>query len=445
MIGQAARKLRNFLPPRAVNFAVLRAACSRYRLPPGELTDLEALEKSDRYYLLHQASQVGPIFKAKGPEHFWVCITGLSRCRRFLQEHAKNLQGYIHDLEPLVPKGALRRMEGEDHRKYRKALISGIHVQDLFQDDVLLYEIVASELGKFAATQQDIADPVASYRSALNAIATASLLKLFFGADPGSPLFDALVRGYHKLGPFGLVWNIGKPQEIAFGEIREALREYMATENGKETGGFANSIAGKLSANNNLDDTLLGNLIYMVEMGRYDQSGLLLWLTRYAAAEPAFSERLARETKQEADSEHSYAKAFVLETLRSDKSERLTRIAQRDLVFDGYLIPRHTFIRLCLWESHHSAESFEKPFDFNPERFLGSTFGGDQYSPFGLDHHHCPIGDISMRLGIVFLRQLTSNHRLEVLGDGLPIRGAYHWEPAINFGVRLLDRGTTKT
>ncbi len=441
MNSQTVGNFFGLLPPRAVTYAMLRGLFSRYQLPPGDLDDLEALEKSDRYYLLHQSNQVGPIFKAVGPENFWICITGLGRCRRFLQEHSKCLQGYMHDLEPLVPNGALRRMEGAVHRKYRKALISGIQVEDLFCDDAPLYAIVKKELEKFAANQDGGSDPTAAWRVALNSIATASLLKVFFGADPGSPLYEALVRGYHNLGPFGLVWNIGEPQEIAFGEIRDALREFIASEAGGTSGAFANSIAGKLSADNLLDDTLLGNFIYMIEMGRYDQSGLLRWLSKYACAEPVLLERVTSESKQVADSERSFAKAYVMETLRSDKSERLTRIAQRDIVFDGYLIPRGTFVRLCLWEAHHSAETFEKPFEFNPERFLQTTYNSEEYSPFGLDHHLCPIGDISMKLAVIFLRQLGSRYGLESLGDGLPIRGAYHWEPASDFGVRLYDRG----
>jgi cytochrome P450 len=445
MATRQVGRFRSLLPPRSVAYAVLRAACSRYRLPPGDVGDIEQLEKSDRYYLLHQTSQFGPIFKGKGTNQLWVCIIGLDRCRRFLQAHARKLQGYMHDLEPMVPKGALRKMEGDDHRKYRKALVSGIHVQDLFRDEGPLNEIAVGELAKFAASQQESVSPASSYRGALTAIATASLVKLFFGVTEGTPLFDALVGGYYKLGPYGVVWNIGKQQQSAFAEISSALREALNNENGRDSGPFANSIVGKLFANNKLDDTLLGNLIYMVEMGRYDLAGLLRWLTRYAAAHPAFVKRIANETKEEADGDSSFAKAFVLETLRTDKSERLTRIAQRDLMFEGYLIPRHTYVRLCLWESHHSAESFERPFDFAPDRFVRSTFGADQFSPFGMDHHSCPLGDVAIGLGIVFLRNLSCNYRLESVGDGLSIRGAYHWEPAIDFGVRLLKRGDSQT
>jgi cytochrome P450 len=347
----------------------------------------------------------------------------------------------MHDLEPLVPKGALRRMEGEDHQRYRRALISGIHAEELFGQLDPFQDMVLSELEEFEASQDDVADPALSYSGALTAIATASLVKIFFGASAGTPLYDSLIRGYRKLGPHGLVWNLGRQQEIAFIEIRDAIRRVIDFGDGSGSEPFANSIAGKLAADNILDDTLLGNLIYMVEMGRYDQAGLLRWLTKYAATYPEFLKRLASEAAAEADEDASFARAFVLETLRTDKSERLTRIAQRDLIFDDYLIPRHTYVRLCLWESHHSKESFERPFDFNPDRFLGSTVGGDRYAPFGLDHHHCPLGEIAIRLAIVFLRTLAANFRVAGLSDGLPIRGAYHWEPAVDFGVRLSRHG----
>lgn len=438
-------KFRNFLPPRNLAYAMVRSACSRYRLPPGDLIDIEQLEKSDRFFLLHQAAQLGPIFKGAGPDHLWVCIVGLARCRRFLQANADYLQGHMHDLEPLVPKGVLRRMEGEDHKKYRRALISGINIQDLFRDSGPFSDIVSKELKKFAASQEAASDLALAYRGTLSAIATASLIKIFFGASVGTPLFDSLVRGYHKLGPFGYVWNIGPQQEIAFAEIRDVLRAFFNNGDGSASDPLANSIAGELSRDKVLDETLLGNLIYMVELGRYDLAGLLRWLTKYAAAYPAFLKRLAVETNQEIDGKGTFAEAFVLETLRTDKSERLGRIAQRDLFFDGYLIPRHTFVRLCLWEAHHSADSFAEPFEFDPERFLEATFGRDQFSPFGLDHHRCPLGDIAVKLGGVFLRELASGHRLESLGDGLPIRGPYHWEPATDFAVRLCGHGDPHT
>jgi cytochrome P450 len=421
-------------------FAQIKAACLLHRLPPGGQGNIENLEKQDRYYLLHQAKQLGPIFKAQGTDRFWVCITGLARCRRFIQAHASRMHGYMHDLEPMVPGGALRRMEGEIHRKYRRALLSGIQFDELFSEDHDLHEIVSGKLAGYASAQGRAENPARSYVGVLNDIATASLMRVFFGIGSGDSLFEELLRGYRKLGPFGPVWNIGNQQIEAFAHIRRAILNYLAEAGESRHERFNNSITGRLSARNALDDTLLGNLIYMVEMGRYDLAGLLRWLSRYAASHPDYLDRIAAESWKQAIGEKSFAHAFVLETLRTDKSERLTRIAEYDLLFDGYLIPRNTYVRLCLWESHHDAESFDRPFEFNPDRFLQSTIGGNRFAPFGLDHHLCPLADIAIRLGITFLWQLAGNYRVRGIGDGLPIRGPYHWEPALDFTVELHGR-----
>ena len=422
------------------SYTRFKAACLRRRPPPGDAGNIEDLERKDRYYLLHQASQLGPVFSAQGTDRSWVCIIGLARCRRFLQAHAKNLHGYMHDLEPMVPGGALRRMEGEIHRKYRKALLSGIQFDALFREDEALHDIVSVALARYEGSLGQDHAAAQSYIGTLNEIATASLIKIFFGVGAGQPLFDTLLRGYHKLGPFGLVWNIGKQQTTAFAEIRKALLSFMSDSDDEDRECFNNSIAGKLAANHVLDDTLLGNLIYMIEMGRYDLAGLLRWLSRYGAAHPHHLDRLASERWEQAKRQDSFAHAFVLETLRTDKSERLTRIVERDLLFEGYLIPQDTYVRLCLWEAHHDPATFVKPFDFNPDRFMRESYGREQFAPFGLDHHLCPLANIAIRFGVVFLWQLATRYRLQSVADGLPVRGAYHWEPAHDFSVILNNR-----
>lgn len=68
----------------------------------------------------------------------------------------------------------------------------------------------------------------------------------------------------------------------------------------------------------------------------------------------------------------SFTEAFVLETLRTNQSELLMRRAQRDFVFDGFLIPKHATVRVCLWESHKSPDAFASPLEFQPDRFLSA-------------------------------------------------------------------------
>ena len=137
------------------------------------------------------------------------------------------------------------------------------------------------------------------------------------------------------------------------------------------------------------------------------------------------------------DAERTVAEAFALEQLRSDQSERLTRIAERDIVFDGYLIPAGSYVRVCLWESHNEPATFAEPDRFHPDRFLGAMPPNDQFAPFGVDHHQCPFGGATIRLATAFLRVLATEFELTLLNDGPAVRGPYHWEPSRRLAVNV--------
>src|SRR6185436_11359571 len=108
---------------------------------------------------------------------------------------------------------------------------------------------------------------------------------------------------------------------------------------------------------------MLGNLIYMLELGRYDLRGLLRWLSRYAADTPDWLDRIARESTAPAR-DATVAEAFVLETLRMDQSERLMRDVTEDLIVEDWLIPAGALLRVCMWEAHKDAAEFAQPFVF---------------------------------------------------------------------------------
>jgi cytochrome P450 len=372
-----------------------------------------------------------------------VCVVGLALGRRLLREHGAALRPVTLKLEPLFPKGFLRQMQGEDHRRYRKALLRAIRGEDLTANHRALDAIAADALARYAATPRSDEDSAADFIRTLNAVASGMLIQTFFGAQFGSPPFERVLAGYHKLGPYGLVWNLGPAQHAAFAEIRDYLLAEFGGAAAARPAGSESSILGQLVREGALDATLLGNLIYMVEMGRYDTYSLFRWLAKYAADHPALLDAIAREESADAPppGRRSLAEAFVIETLRTDQSERLTRVAQRDLVFEGLLIPKYATVRICLWEPHHDAAVFPDPFRFDPTRFLAAKDpGADEFAPFGLDAHQCPFGDLAIGLGVIFLRALARSHVPISVGDGLPVKGLYHWEPASRFGVKLQPR-----
>jgi len=194
-----------------------------------------------------------------------------------------------------------------------------------------------------------------------------------------------------------------------------------------------------------IDETLLGNLIYMVELGRYDLRGLLRWVSKYAAEHPSWLDRIASETLSHVQSQTSAAEAFVLETLRMDQSERLMRHVLDDFVFEGYLIPRGALLRVCMWEAHKDPDAFPSPFQFDPARHLGEGSAGERFSPFGLDHHLCPFAGLTVQLAAAFLRVLAKNYKIAAHDGDPAVRGPYHWQPSPGFTVDLSPRGSHPT
>ena len=257
---------------------------------------------------------------------------------------------------------------------------------------------------------------------------------------PGTEGFDRLVALFQMLGPHGLVWNIKNQQISAFSGLRDELRGYVQIDSCDPVIVDNTSILRIMALDRSLDDTSLGNLIYMVEMGRYDMKGLFRWISKYGAENPEWLSRIANAESEDTAKATSLARAFVLETLRMDQSERLMRDVKKDIVFDGFLIPKGWRARICMWESHKDGATFDQPFVFDPNRFLSNPPTTFEFSPFGLDHHYCPFATTSISLGVLFLRCLSRDYWVTATDHGDRVRGGYHWEPALNFSVLLTRR-----
>lgn len=380
---------------------------------------------------------VGPVFRGMARRKFWVYLVGLPLCRQFLREHGEHLKPVTLDLEGLFPHGFMRQMQGGIHQKYRQALGRAIRPEDLAGHLQELARVAGDRLTACHQQGVDGIPPPGAYEAAIEHIATSLLIRVFFGFPAGSAIHEDLRAAFHQLGPHQLVWTIGPQERAQFDYIRRILAAPAGDE------GVASCIAGRIRRDGLLDDTMLGNLIYMVEMGRHDLIALFRWLTWHGAHHPDQMESVAGESLHLLPPAPSRAECFVQELLRTDQSERLVRRARRDFVFGEWLIPKHTMIRLCVWEAHQDPATFPEPRRFYPGRFQGTSYTADQFAPFGLDQHRCPLADLSVRAGMTFLRVLSYGYTLETLADGPPVRGPYHWEPSPAFSFRMKPRGLT--
>lgn len=408
-------------------------------LPPGDRAQpLDIIEKADRLALLHMADDMGPVFKGRGWGSPWIYVIGLPRCRQILRAHDDDLHPVTIDVSPLFDKGILRQMEGDDHRRYRTALVQAIGALPADRAGGQVSR-VGHMLEDLPGRQEAAPMPVQTFRSLLARNVFDELAHVIFGVEPGEPAHDHLVAAYGELGGNGLVWNIGARQARAYAAIAAILRQHSAAMEAR--GPVNGSVLANLLQQGPVDAVMLGNLIYMVEMGRYDMAAFFRWLTWFAAMHPDWTERIAGG----AETQQPVAAAFVMEALRLEQSERLVRRVKRDFVAEGFLFPKGANVRFCIWESHKSPDAHAEPFRFDPGRFLGERPGPDRYSPFGIDRHQCPFGSYSVRLGAAFVTALATHFNVGLSGSGAPVRGLYHWEPAEDFSPVLTARNFRST
>jgi cytochrome P450 len=416
----------------AVAQAYGRAFWSGKRLPPGKLIDIGALEREHRTLLIDCAAQHGPVFKGLMERRLTVCVVGHALGRRLLKEHSGSLRAVSIRLEQLFPHGFMRGMEGDTHRTYRKSLARGIASLDMASLTPAFESIVTEALETHAATRQQPTTPQA-WADTLGQIANSTLITLFFGPKPGDAAHARLLAAYLRLGPRGVVWNLTSQQVDAY----RALADEVAA-----LGVNAGGLLAHLHAQGTVDPTMLGNLVYMVELGRYDLRGLLRWISRYAADNNDWLDGVASDaaTCASGDSGGEAERSFVLEALRMDQSERLMREVLDDIVVDGWLIPSGALVRVCMWEAHKDPQKFPQPFTFDPVRFRGVDSEGENFSPFGLDHHHCPLAGPVVEIAVIFLRVLARKYAVDGRSAEPPVRGPYHWEPSPRFDVTLVLR-----
>ena len=410
-------------------------------LPPGSLDARQprkALE-DDRFYL-KQAGRHGPIFKLFwGSGQLKACVVGLSIGRRLLKQHRGVLRLVnVTDITSLVPAEYLRSMSPDLHAKYRRLF------QHAFRGDLVapweteLRGLLRRELTRLAEPVIPPGPTARRVYSTLDTIATKSLLLTMFGVMPDSSDATALEEWYGQLGPEGRVAQVGQAQKTAFAAIHGTVVRLLQSIARDPCTPIRDCVWKRLmnASSSAVDETVIGNAIYMVERGRHDLRDLLRWILKYLSDYPAPLAEIRTRLRNNGGASR-IAEACVLETLRLDQAEQINRKALRPFAFEGFHFPAGSWVSILLRESHRDAETFPEPDAFRPHRFLERSYSTDEYAPFGIDEHQCVGASLVVRLGTLFVEELARGFTWTVSADGARHHGALHWEPSPNFAIDL--------
>lgn len=435
-VGQAWRMLARV--SELVRLGVLGSLRLRHRLAPGRLGPGAFAKFGDEQFYARKLQRHGPIFKVLWSENLTTCIVGFERARRLFAAHAHALLPLTIDIASFVPHGFLRSMAREPHARYRALFLNALRADLTRSWQPELRATIRAELNGLAtatASGRPLTTPALT--PTLDRIATRALLTLFFGLKTGHPTLTRIEAAYWRMGPTEFVYPIGPEQRHGFDTLRALVWEMVADLRAERLTPDGDGVLERLVAHDasSVDETLVGNLIYMIEMGRYDVRSLMRWVLKYLSDAPAVVADLQREPGVE-----GLAEQVVLETLRLDQAEGLNRAVTADIVFDGFAIPKGSSLRILLRESHQNAEAFAEPETFSPCRFAGRSYPADVYAPFGIGAHRCIAGQMVVRVTALLVEELTGGFSWTVVGDGSRHRGRYHWEPAPTFELALRQR-----
>lgn len=409
-------------------------------LPPG-VPGPEVLAKNgDHRYYYRRFLKYGPIFTTLWGQRISVCIVGAQRGKRLLAQHAKYLLGASVELEPMVKHGVIRCMLGDTHAHYRKVLLAGMRPELPGLLEPQLRAIVRDVLDTLA---QGRCEPLRPGQTPLHAaterVATRAMVTWMTGLAPSHPTSQAFQAALFEMGPAEMPGNhLSSHQLACFERVRTLMREVIAQLRAEPSRATLDGVVPRLvrDRNDDIDETVVGNISYALQQGRYDMGGLLRWTVSQLNDHPAVVEQFRAEPDEER--RQPLAEAIVFETLRLEQATALHRVALEELEFDGYRIPKFAFVKFPLREGPHLDPAvFDEPDVWKPSRFVGRTYGADEYFPFGVSEHRCLGTHLVMKVATLLVDELVRGYAWTKTGDNVRTMGRYHWEPAPTFDIRL--------
>jgi cytochrome P450 len=340
----------------------------------------------------------------------------------------------------LFPNGWLREMEGDLHRQYRRILVDALQSARWSEHEDAIRHMIRRRLKGIANASASGSADSGVIRAALRAIATDMMLRLLFGVTNEHPLHKPLRRAYRTFGTDAPAARIKNEQIAAFAEIRSIV-ERIADELRDRPDRLPSCALKRLVETGAANDaTALGHLIYTFETSHFDTYSLWRWILKHLSDNPSVTEEMRKRLSQTGPMRRKYAEAIVHESLRTDQSEALMRKVQKDIEFAGHRIPKGSLARICLWEAHKDPDVFEQPFRYDPLRFVEGRYDADEFAPFGLDKHHCVGSALVLFSSALLVEELLAGYEWDVVADGRPHRGRFHWEPSPSFAIRLRPR-----
>lgn len=441
-IAEACRRVDGVLPVLAAVAGVLavlawiraRPGYGRSRgMPPGSLgvgASLDAI--SDPTFYARAARRWGPVFKMAQFHRPVVCIVGLRRGLEVLATARENLAQPKLPFGQLSPEGYIQFMDGPVHDRYRELFRAAINGRVLSASRSGIEYVVRQQLAAMRACDREGGvdpDPF------LDRIALAGLVRVMYGIAVDDPRFGRLEGLFEDLGQ-SFAERRPARRRATFDALAALVRargvELLAQPDAPA------SVLGEILRADPAhlrDDTVIANLVLMVQATRGSVRGLLSWILK------ELSDTGWWDATGEAGSIEARATNVVNETLRRHQAEYFYRDVVRDFRLGPYRIRRGWLLRVCMRESHDDPAVFPEPERFDPGRFADRQYDRTEYCPFGEGPHSCLAPGVSIAIARTLVLAVATEFEVRVVADG-PVERAgnrhwSHWRPSRRLRVAV--------
>ncbi len=407
-------------------------------LPPGSLQPLPVKPWSDAEFYRKSAERYGNVFKMSQFGRPMICVLGLERANRLLLDHDAELEAPPLPFNRFIEGGYLRYLPEETHAQYRRSLRALFHSSAVARSEHRIAKVFHRHLATMA--RDSASAGAVKVKPRLMRAMFAAWADLFYGIDETHADFARLKALFHVIDTRYARWAQKRRVEPALAEIERILRRRAESFGPKDVAEPASFLAALTASEPQSlkDRTILGNLIYIMQVTWGDVTGLLVWVFKMLSDHPEWQARIATSAARSDAEGRELATRFVQETLRLEQSESRYRRATADLELDGFRIPKGWLVRMCIRESHQDEQVFPNPRAFDPERFANRNPTRGEYAPFGAFRLACIGENAAISAAVTFAITLATGFDWRVVADGPPeINNWAHNAPSPRFSVAL--------
>jgi cytochrome P450 family 110 len=380
-----------------------------------------------------------------------------------LSDHLE-LGKVTHVFRPLVGNQSLIMQEGTRHQRSRQLLMPALHREQLYNQGTLIRQLAQQQMATWQPGQ------AIAIRQEMSEISLMVILQVVFGLEPGeryeclrsllrdlleaitSPLysmqffFPILQQNLGNWSPWGDFLNRqAQIDALIYAEIEERkTRDLSDRTDILSVLMTARDDQGEAMSDQELRDQLMTLLL----LGHETTASGLTWAFYWIHRNPDCLERLRAEIASEenavAISQLPYLTAVCKEALRVYPIALISqpRKVKQTVTIDDHQYEPGTILIPCIYLTHRSAEIYENPAQFRPERFLDRKFSPYEFLAFGGGNRSCIGMALSLFEMKLVLATVLENYefRSNLDQDIRPIRRGITFVPPDRFQLTILKQ-----